>query len=396
MPYPDLSGSNENRKTHPTCIDLFCGAGGLTLGFCQAGGLPVAAVDNDNTSIETYRKMFPVCGEVYCGDVETWNPPVDIASVDVMIGGPPCQGFSLARGLRFVDDPRNHLYKHFIRLVERLQPHWIVMENVQGMTNIGKGEILHQVYEDFGGIGYWLDHRVINMAAYGLPQTRKRAIFVGSRIASSFDWPEPTHISNKSGSPTTLFGELDRFVSVNDAIGDLPWPTGQYFAHRANSQMRGPRNRNADTEPAFTLRVRGDEFALCEKPATGAFAPGSVPEVEHVYHPATTPFQLRMREDPPPWIEDFQSHETCDRSPDRLTGTRPLAVREQARLQSFPDWFMFEGSPYAQGRQIGNAVPPLFARRLFESIFECLPNGGGAEGHVGGHSEVPLQDVRIA
>jgi DNA (cytosine-5)-methyltransferase 1 len=395
MPYPKPTSRSGGRIVPPTCMDLFCGAGGLTLGFCQAGGVPVAAVDNDKTSTETYKKMFPICREVYCGDIESWETSPELTHVDVITGGPPCQGFSLARGLRFVDDPRNHLYRHFIRLVDRLRPSWIVMENVQGITNIGKGEILRQIYEDFEKIGYWLDHKVINMAAYGVPQTRKRAIFVGSRTAEAFEWPEPTHRPEKD-LPPVLFGGLQRYVSVNEAIGDLPWPKGKYFAHRANSQMRGPRNRDADTQPAFTLRVRGDELALCEEPATGAFAPGPVPEVEYVYRPVTTPFQALMREEPPPWIGDYRPPQTSDRPPEELVGTRPLAVREQARLQSFPDWFEFAGRPYAQARQIGNAVPPLFARRLFEAVFRCLDNGGGVQNYVGGYPEVPFNNAKVS
>jgi DNA (cytosine-5)-methyltransferase 1 len=362
-----LSGTHSS----PACIDLFCGAGGLSLGFSQAGGVPVAAVDNDPASMETYQSMFPMCRETYVGDIESWYPRADLHSVDVMIGGPPCQGFSLARGFRFVDDPRNHLYKQFVRLVEQFRPSWIVMENVQGITNIGKGVILKQIYEDFEKIGYWLSHKVINMADYGVPQTRKRAIFVGSRTSTTFTWPEPTHVP-LNGKPRTLFDERDYYVSVKQALEDLPWPMGQYFAHRANSQMRGPRNRNVDTDPAFTLRVRGDEFALCEEPATGAFVPGPLPDVDFVYRPATTPFQEAVRESPPTWIGEVKSFLVDDRPPSRLIGSRRLSIREQARLQTFPDWFEFKGRPYAQGRQIGNAVPPLFAKRLFESIFEHL------------------------
>lgn len=381
-------------QSSPTCIDLFCGAGGLTLGFSQAGGRPVAAVDNDPASMETYQKMFPMCKETYIGDIEEWYPRADLDLVDVMIGGPPCQGFSLARGFRFVDDPRNHLYKHFIRLVEQFHPAWIVMENVQGITNIGKGIILDYIYEDFEKIGYWLSHRVINMADYGVPQTRKRVIFVGSRTSSTFIWPEPTHVP-KGANALTLFDEREHYVSVRQALGDLPWPMGQYFAHRANAQMRGPRNRDVEIDPAFTLRVRGDEFALCEKPATGAFIPGPLPEVDFIYRPAVNDFQNIVRETPPSWVGECKSFPVDERPTSRLVGSRRLSVREQARLQTFPDWFEFKGRPYAQGRQIGNAVPPLFARRLFESIFRRLGNGETVQDQSSSVVEAPFNDIYI-
>ncbi|MBD2247050.1 DNA cytosine methyltransferase [Nostoc sp. FACHB-888] len=389
-------------QSSPTCIDLFCGAGGLTLGFCQAGGIPVGAVDSDKISIATYRQMFPMCQEVHCGSIEAWQPNTKIEQVDVVIGGPPCQGFSQARGLRFVDDPRNHLYKHFVRLVNHFQPTWIVMENVPGIKSIGKGVILQQIYEDFEAIGYWLDCKVINMADYGVPQSRKRAIFVGSRIATSFNWPEPTHhprkkiISPDDSTQLSLFENKLPYQSVLDALGDLPWPMGQYFSHRANSQMRGPRNRKVDTEPAFTLRIRGDEFALCQFPAQGAFIPGALPDVDFVYRYTTNSFQQMMREEPPAWIEGYVQPPVCNRAIEELIGTRRLAVREQARLQTFPDWYTFTGNPYAQGKQIGNAVPPLFAKQLFEAIFKQLGNSKRIQRQICGTTESILQEVLVS
>jgi DNA (cytosine-5)-methyltransferase 1 len=374
---PDLQGA-------ATCIDLFCGAGGLSLGFCQAGGIPVAAVDADSAAMTTYKEMFPVCPETHCGPIEEWEPTTQLGDVDVMIGGPPCQGFSLARGLRFVEDPRNALYKQFVRLVDHVRPKWVVMENVPGILNIGEGIIYQQILEDFSNIGYWLECRVINMAEHGVPQTRTRAIFVGSRIASSFDWPVPSHTARLDLN-YGLFSDKCAFLSVAQALGDLPWPMGKYFSHRANSQMRGPRNRRTESDPAFTLRVRGDEFALCENPATSAFAPGPVPKAPFVYRLADHPFQEAMRETPPFWINRENPVEVVCTPVARLTGTRKLASREQARLQTFPDWFRFTGTHYAQGRQIGNAVPPLFGRKLFEHILasipkaECSKNGLGSQ-----------------
>ena len=353
----------------PKCIDLFCGAGGLTLGFTQAGGVPVAALDSDHDSIETYKKMFSLCRDVQCVKIEEWKLKEPISNVDVVIGGPPCQGFSTA-GHRFIDDPRNKLYKYFVKAVEETQPKWIVMENVPGIITIGGGSVLKQIYEDFDAIGYKLTHRVINMADYGVPQTRRRTIFVGNREGKAFVWPESAYV--KMPKDVAMWMEWN-YRTVNMAVNDLPWPSGNYFSHRANSKMRGPRNRDVLTQPAFTLRVRGDEFAFCELPATGAFPPGECPEMEMFYYPIENEYQETMREDPPIWVEDYEKPKTIEKVKDfPLKGTRRLAVREQARLQSFPDWFEFSGSPYSQGRQIGNAVPPLFARQLFASLIKQL------------------------
>jgi DNA (cytosine-5)-methyltransferase 1 len=194
------------------------------------------------------------------------------------------------------------------------------------------------------------------MADYGVPQTRRRTVFVGSRITTHFSWPEPTR-------------EKGNYVTVKEALEDLPWELGRYFSHRANSQMRGPRNRKVDKDPAFTLRVRGDEFAFCKRPATGAFAPNLLPETELVYHPMTSDYQRIMRRKAPTGIKPAEIP-AASRSKMNFKGTRRLAIREMARLQSFPDWFEFSGTKYSQAKQIGNAVPPLFAEKLFDAIFK--------------------------
>jgi DNA (cytosine-5)-methyltransferase 1 len=365
----EFSKYSDEYASAPKCIDLFCGAGGLSLGFTQAGGIPIAALDSDKDSIETYSKMFGICKDVQCVKIEEWKLKEQISDVDVIIGGPPCQGFSIARGTRFVDDPRNSLYKHFVKAVDKLKPKWIVMENVPGIISIGNGIVLQQIYQDFNEIGYDLTHKVINMAEYGVPQTRKRTIFVGNRLGKEFEWPKPRYKALRNND--TIWTE-ENFRTVDMAIGDLPWPKGKYFAHRANSQMRGPRNRDIHIQPAFTLRVRGDEFAICEEPAVGAFPPGLCPEMDLHYRPCQNDLQKTLREAPPEWINGYKMPPIKDISTDNLVGTRRLDLREQARLQTFPDWFKFCGSKAAQGRQIGNAVPPLFARQLFIKIIEQL------------------------
>jgi len=360
--------------SRPTCFDLFCGAGGLSVGFAMAGGIPLGAVDFDKDSIQTYQRNFPMASDVACTTIESWNPSTKPGEVDVIIGGPPCQGFSLARGLRFVDDPRNQLYKHFIRMVAEYSPKWIVMENVEGITNIGGGVILRQILEDFAGIGYEVDYRTINMALYGVPQLRKRTIFVGNRQGKQFKWPEIGYYDpRKSDSSSGLFdSHLQPYNSVNSALSDMVLPQGNYFSHRANAQMRGPRNRCAHTLPAFTLRVRGDEFALCEEPATSAFIPGPVPEGEIQYRAPQNALQELLRNCRPSWIPEVDVKLITATSLPMLKGTRRLTIREQARLQTFPDWVVFEGRTTSQAKQIGNAVPPLFGYQIFSQIFKMM------------------------
>lgn len=362
---------SKKKKKSPTCIDLFSGAGGMSVGFLMAGGEPLGAVDIDADSISTYKRVFPKAPEVHLGDIEKWKPGNKLKEVDVIIGGPPCQGFSLARGLRFVDDPRNHLYRDFVRVVSHYGPKWFVMENVQGITNIGKGTVFKQILEDFANIGYSVDCKIVNMAEYGVPQLRKRAIFVGNSGNEKFIWPEQQH--KKKNLKSDLFFELlPDYVSVNEALGDLLLPVGNFFSHRANAQMRGPRNRCAHTDPAYTLRVRGDEFALCENPAESAFIPGAVPNENIDFLRPQNEIQEYYRHAPPSWINGVTTLKNSRKKKVPLVGTRKLTIREQARLQSFPDWVQFVGTRYSQSRQIGNAVPPLFAYHLFKRVFSYL------------------------
>lgn len=361
-------------KHAPTCLDLFSGAGGLSIGFAMAGGQPLGAVDFDHDSIKTYMRNFPSASDTACQPIEQWKPKTKPGKVDVIIGGPPCQGFSLARGQRFVDDPRNSLYKYFIKVVEVYKPKWIIMENVEGITNIGDGVVLSQILEDFDNIGYKLEYKVINMALYGVPQKRKRAIFVGNRLGQNFSWPVESYFDPKrivANGKISLF-QSKPFNSVNFALSDLILPQGNFFSHRANSQMRGPRNRCAHTDPAFTLRVRGDEFALCENPAIGAFIPGIAPSEEITYREPQNELQELLRMKRPKWILESLEESKVRKTLPKLVGTRRLTIREQARLQTFPDWVKFEGKITSQAKQIGNAVPPLFAFQLFRELFKSF------------------------
>jgi DNA (cytosine-5)-methyltransferase 1 len=183
-----------------TVLDLFCGAGGLTLGCLQAGYDVVAGVDADETAIETYNKNFTHDG-ILCDlaevDPEEFADEHDIHpdDVDVVGGGPPCQGYSTANLQRDEDDPRNNLVFRFARYVDYYQPRAFVMENVTGIESIDDGETVELLYEDFEASGYDVDHTTLNAADYGVPQKRRRVFFVGTRTDIERDpqFPDPTH-----------------------------------------------------------------------------------------------------------------------------------------------------------------------------------------------------------
>ena len=292
-------------------ISLFCGAGGMDLGFVKAGHSIVWANDNDPDSCLSYEKYFghkPVCK-----DIEK-VPSSEIPKGDVVIGGFPCQGFSVANPYRHVKDKRNKLYLELLRVIKDKQPKYFVAENVTGLLSIGNGEVIKMIMKDFKEARYKAQYKVLNSADFGVPQKRMRVVILGTRedITNRIWHPKPTHKNHWS--------------TVRNAISDLPEPSdsckipnhhGTSHKVKINGFMG---NRKTDwNKPAPTIVGRGG----------GTGGPVIIP------HP-----NLKRR----------------------------MTVRECARLQSFPDNFVFYGSKSSQYRQIGNAVPWPLAYNIAKNI----------------------------
>ena len=204
----------------PTAISLFCGAGGCSLGFRQAGCSILYATDKDKAAVTTYKKNFP---ETICTQEDIENLDfaqilselrLKIGELDVLIGGPPCQGFSTA-GACFWDDPRNHLLKSYIKALETVKPKWFFMENVEGLLTSNKGIYIFEAVKAFIALGYQIRLEKIYSQEYGIPQRRKRVLIVGNRLGINFKMPEPTiKISGQ------IFRNSD--ITVNHAIRGLP------------------------------------------------------------------------------------------------------------------------------------------------------------------------------
>ena len=206
----------------PTVIDLFCGAGGLSCGFRQAGFAVLAGLDNWEEALVTYRRNFPDTKTINA-DLEKITPKEidailekNAGKFDVIIGGPPCQGFSVS-GKRLINDPRNKLYKAFVSLVAHYKPKLFVMENVPGVMRLFNGKVKEQIITDFSAAGYTVETKLLSAEHYGIPQQRKRVFFVGInpdkiKKTTSFEFPAATH-----GAENNLIS----FVTVKDAISDL-------------------------------------------------------------------------------------------------------------------------------------------------------------------------------
>lgn len=356
----------------PTVLDLFAGAGGLGLGFEQAGFDIVAAVELDPIHAAVHKYNFPRCATI-CADV-TKIAGADITdqaknTIDVVIGGAPCQGFSLM-GQRALDDPRNQLVKHFFRVVVELQPSVFVLENVKGLT-LGKHRtFLDEIVNEAVKAGYevMLPWQVLNARDYGVPQDRQRLFLIGVKkgIASP-KYPQP----------------LDHVVTCGEALGDLP--DAETFQTLLNTDVVKTWRYGALSKYAKELRCEGrNAWRFGYRRNWNQSLLTSSMRTEH-----TEISRTRYSETPQGKVEPisrfFKLAEDgvsntlragTDSARGAFTSPRPIhykynrciTVREMARLHGFPDWFRFHPTQWHGARQIGNAVPPPLARAVAEEI----------------------------
>jgi len=373
----------------PTCIDLFSGAGGLSEGFRQAGFEIRAATDLFGAAALTHAENFPEMGDTFIlQDIRTLDAEelaakagVEPFDLDLIIGGPPCQGFSVMWRAA-VDDPRNSLVDEYIRMVTHLLPRFFVLENVPGLYYMAGGAIAREMVRRFEEIGYRAEYRMLFAPDYGVPQERKRFILIGTRIEGiPIPFPEPTH--GKAGQQHALF-PLRPYVTIGEAIGDLPVvEMGEGADELPYSQP---------PQSAYQAELR-EGSALVYNHVAPRMSQINIERFEHIKPGGSwrdIPFELLPagmqrakrsdhtkrygRMDP-----DKQACTILTKFYDPHWGayihweqTRGLTVREGARLQSFPDRFRFLGTREERYKQVGNAVPPLLARAIGRAIMAQL------------------------
>lgn len=337
-------------KNNFTFIDLFSGAGGLLRGFINQGFKPEFSLEVWQPALETHRLNYPSVPVWDCDirDVEDEKLLPYRGKVDVIVGGPPCQGFSTI-GKRLVKDPRNELVFEFIRFVKVIQPKMFLMENVRGLLSAGKGEIKEAIEAEYKAIGYKITSKVLCATNYGVPQKRYRLFFLGVRedLAQTPEFPEPYITDNT------------QFATVGDAIMDLVGKENNFPNHI-------PMKHNAIVTERIKCIPEGEgipQDGLPEEVSKGSrsdFVDHTIKNFSHVFkrlsrkRPATTMV---------PGHNAFPLHPTENRS---------LTVREAARIQTFPDDVVFCGSRQNQCIQVGNAVPVKLAEALAKQIKQKL------------------------
>ena len=396
-------------------LSLFAGAGGMDLGFKNAGFDVIWANDFDPDSVKTYKRNFG--DHIVLGDIEkirTNNMP---DNPDVVIGGFPCQGFSIANLGRSVDDSRNKLYKQMLRVIRAKKPKYFVAENVEGILTLGKGAVIQKILKDFKSIGYKVDYKLLNAADYGVPQARKRVFIIGNRLGLDNPYPTQTHQTPTKRKDILFDSQLENYVTTKEAIGFL----SKVLITNKTIYVK---NRTINNHMAHTnvhdefwgRKYDVNQFHICDYLKKWRKKAGiSTKKVdEHFGYAHTAGHWFRKDNNsgsipnPDDWrglkkllgfdnkydkqvttlvkkkIQFEQSLRVTnwDRPSDTLTATSPeihvnlkrrLSVRECAILQTFPDDFIFEGATLgSMHKQIGNAVPVLLAEKIAKKIKKIL------------------------
>ncbi len=377
-------------------IDLFAGAGGLSCGLRMAGYNPILA----NELVEAHANTYQVNNEnttVIVGDVRQICESnlkkklgLKKGGLDLLAGGPPCQGFSVNAPIRDLNDKRNHLFKDFLRVASELLPKAILIENVPGIVSLGKGTVIKQIYKELESLGYSVNHKILFAGHYGIPQARFRTIIIAIKGKVEVTFPEPTYnsksVANFTGSkelcikiPLQLSKMLLPQTTVYNALSDLP---------EIQSGSKNPPMKYANkAKGAYQESLRKGSKLVHNHSCNGL---GKVNLERLQYIPQGGNWTNIPHEMLPKGMQRARRSDHTKRygrlHPDGICSTiltkcdphwgafihpeqdRTISIREAARIQSFPDTYHFTGSIPQQYEQVGNAVPPFLAKRIGDEI----------------------------
>ncbi|WP_342217540.1 DNA cytosine methyltransferase [Spiroplasma endosymbiont of Amphimallon solstitiale] len=388
-------------------ISLFSGAGGLDLGFYNNNFEIIWANDFDKVSVETYKKNLG--NHIIYGDITKINSSSIPNNADVILGGFPCQGFSVANNKRNMKDMRNYLYLEMVRIINDKQPKIFVAENVKGLLSMENGKILEMIIKDFKDIGYEVDYKVLNSADYGVPQLRERIVIVGNKIGKKNLFPKKTHDNFN-------LKDYQKQITVKESIGFLKDIEVSENPIKINNMIIKNHIASENVLSKFWKRKYNiTQREICDylnkwKKNTGISIKtidkifgykhtaghwfrkdnnsGSIPKPHDWWKlKELLKFDNKYDKQVTEFIEKDITFEQSlrivnwDKPSDTITASQPeihinkkrrLSIRECAILQSFPLNFEFNGSKSGMYRQIGNAVPPLLAEKIAKCVIEML------------------------
>lgn len=314
-------------------ISLFSGSGGLDLGFIETGKFEIIfANDFNNSACETYRKN--IGDHIIYSDISNLKK---LPNADVIIGGPPCQGFSLANPSRSFDDPRNQLFKEYARIITEIKPKLFLMENVSGMATMNNGKVFELIKTELSNCGYKLYHKLLNSKDFGVPQSRNRMIIIGVRndIEYDFQFPQPTH------------NEMN-YKTVGDVLIKKPIP---------------PNCPNHTFSNLTELNLKRLKYI-----PEGGSMKDCPQELQN-----NSDLKRSMRRLSSEKVSYTIVHNNCDHYYHPIENRR-VTIREMARIQGYPDNFVFYGSKSEQSRQVGNSVPVGLGKALANAIHDFFLN----------------------
>ena len=366
----------------PIGVDLFAGAGGLSLGFEQAGFEVLAAVEYDPVHAATHEYNFPQCATL-CRSVAEIDgayirahSSIGAQDIGVVFGGAPCQGFSMI-GKRALEDPRNHLVYHFTRVVAELQPRYFVFENVRGLTLGSHRKFLEEIIGEFQAKGYTVveDYKVLNAKNFGVPQDRQRLFLLGARSGETLPlYPDPTHAQPGASFD---FGFMQATPTVWDAIGDLP-EANDYVELLERDWTEATYGRPSPYAAEMRLTPSGGEKELLTSSLRTVHTALSQERFRETSFGETEAVSRFLKLDPNGVSNTLRAGTASDHG--AFTSPRPIhpysprciTVREAARLHSYPDWFRFHVTKWHGFRQVGNSVPPRLGRAVASVVFDRL------------------------
>lgn len=382
-------------------LSLFSGAGGMDLGFKQAGFNIVFANDFDEDACITYSKNID--DNIICRDISQIKDDEIPKNVDVLIGGFPCQGFSIANKNRHVNDKRNHLYKEMIKIIAISNPKIVVAENVKGILSLGKGIIFKQIKNDLENLGYEVDYKICNTAYFGIPQFRERVIIIANKIGVHNIFPKETHNNYNLITTKDVCGFLSNVeINYNPIVVNNRIIYNHIASTNVHDKFWGRKHKVNQEEICDYLKYWRKKAGLSTKKIDEIFGyrhtaghwfrkdnnSGSIPkpsdwwrlkeilQFDDKFDKAVTELEEKQIV-----FEQSLRITNWDRPSDTITATSPeihinkerrLSVRECALIQTFPDNFIFYGSINSMYRQIGNAVPVKFANIIAQCVIKML------------------------
>lgn len=354
-------------KRMPTVIDMFCGCGGLSRGFMDAGYNVILGIDNNEPALHSFKEnhdgAIAMNGDLFeDSTILEMENLIDNEKVDLIVGGPPCQGFSLT-GTRDENDARNRLFESMVKAVDHFQPKAFVLENVPGLATLYKGKAKDAIIRDFSNIGYTIKYKVLYGPDFGIPQIRKRLFFVGLKDGIEFEFPDPVN------EPENYVTTGDAISDLHDFTNDIGEDISEYLSPPKSEYQRDMRRNSKHLFNHVGTRHTPEVINVISQVPEGGNHKDLPPGVgeNRKFNEAWTRYHSK---------KPSKTIDTGHRNHFHYRYNRVPSVRENARLQSFTDDFRFFGNKTEQYKQVGNAVPPLFGYHLGMQLKKYIDKDG--------------------